>query len=216
MALVCHMLRYALNAYESATVFYTASGDSIPLVGAELLADPWRQLGIPQGTPVTGISAKERVPDMPIFEASRRAALCRAELPPMSARCYGSQWVMLSREHAGMVVMSGTLNCEKLKGIYKETLARPTDGHTNLHARFHPEEEYIPYILHVLNQVPWPTEFREIMAEEFTDKSFCTLCKYRAGHARILDERGEQRLKRKLEREQRVRLFMRKVSPLAV
>jgi hypothetical protein len=216
MALVCHMLRYALNAYESATVFYTASGDSIPLVGAELLADPWRQLGIPQGTPVTGISAKERAPDMPIFEASRRAALCRAELPPMPARCYGSQWVMLSREHAGMVVMSGTLNCEKLKGIYKETLARPTDGHTNLHARFHPEEEYIPYILHVLNQVPWPTEFREIMAEEFTDKSFCTLCKYRAGHARILDERGEQRLKRKLEREQRVRLFMRKVSPLAV
>ena len=206
------MLKYALNAYKKATVFYTASGDSIPLVDTHLLADPWSELGIPQGTPVTGITVKNQKPSMPLFEAARQAALSKAELPPMPSRCYGSQWVMLNREHASMVVASGTQNWEKLKGIYNETLAQPQDGHTKLHARFHPDEEYIPYILHVLHEVPWPTEDREIMAEEFTSEPLCALCKYRAGHASILDERSELQLKDKLERQQKVRLFMRKVQ----
>ena len=50
------------------------------------------------------------------------------------------------------------------------------------------------------------------MAEEFTSEPLCALCKYRAGHASILDERSELQLKDKLERQQKVRLFMRKVQ----
>ena len=140
------------------------------------------------------------------------ARLRKFELPPMLARCYGSQWVMLSREYAIMVVDTGKREHDKLKGIYNEALALPWDGHTKRHARVHPEEEYIPYILHVLNHVPWPTSFGEIMDEKPTDEPCCALYNYRVGHASVLDKKGEEQRKAVLARLGRVRLFMRKVQ----
>jgi hypothetical protein len=211
-SVLCDLLHYAADVYKEANVFYTASGDSIPLVSAELLADPWRPLGLTEGTSVTGIGVTDVRPDVQAFEDARCAALSKFDLPPMPGRCYGSQWVMLTREHAALVVETGSRLQDKLKGIYNEAVALPQDGHTKRHARFHPDEEYAPYILHVLNQVPWPTAFAEIMDEKPTDEKCCNLCRYRVGHASVLNKKVEEQRKAALARRGRVRLFMRKVQ----
>ena len=47
--LVCRMLKYALNAYRHATVvFYTCSGDGIPIVNGDTLEQPWAHVGLPE------------------------------------------------------------------------------------------------------------------------------------------------------------------------
>ena len=110
---------------------------------------------------------------------------------------------------AEVVVTLGVEHHNALSGAYRAAYAHATDGHSKSHARLHPDEEFVPYIIHVLVQRPWPLHnLLCIMAEkQDVSESMCTQCNYRAGHAARLSKHDEQRCMLDAKR-----LFMRKVG----
>ena len=186
--LVCRMLKYALTAYRHATVFYTCSGDGIPIVNGDTLEQPWAHMGLPEGAPILGIDPNDKKVAMPEWEHIRQQALTSRGLPPMPPQCYGSQWIGLARCDAEAVVDAGEKHGVALTGAYRDSYAHAAHGHGLGHARLHPEEEFIPYLLHVLEARAWPEVYGCIMAE-LTDAapSRCPLCRFRVGHSAVLD-----------------------------
>ena len=117
-------------------------------------------------------------------------------------------WMGLVRVDAEVVVTLGVEHHDALSGAYRAAYAHAADGHSKSHARLHPDEEFAPYIIHVLAQRSWPLHNLPcIMAEKQVSESMCTQCNYRAGHAARLSKRDEQRC-----RLDEKRLFMRKVE----
>ena len=50
---------------------------------------------------------------------------------------------------AEIVVTLGVEHHDALSGAYRAAYAHATDGHSKSHARLHPDEEFVPYIIHV-------------------------------------------------------------------
>ena len=209
--LICRMLKYALNAYRHATILYTCSGDGIPIVNGDTLERPWAHVGLPEGSPILGINPNDKRITVPEWEPIRQEALAGHGLPPMPVWCYGSQWVGLARCDAEAVVAAGEKHGVALAGAYREAYAHAIHGHGQGHARLHPEEEFLPYVLHVLSARTWPEVYGCVMAEA-TDASpsRCPLCRFRVGHSAVLDPAREERVRRLSPS----CLFLRKVTPL--
>ena len=53
----------------------------------------------------------------------------------------------------------------RLAAAYRAAYTHKGTEHTAGHARLHPEEEFIPYLLHVVCACPWPDHHLYIMAE---------------------------------------------------
>ena len=209
--LVRRMLQYALIAYPHATVFYTCSGDGIPIVNGDTLEQPWAHVGLPNGAPILGVDPHDTKITVPEWEPIRQAALSRHGLPHMPPQCYGSQWVGLARCDAEAVVNAGQKHGAALTGAYRASYAHAADGHGMGHARLHPDEEFIPYILHVLEARAWPDVYGSIMAHcTAAAPSRCPICRFRVGHSSVLDPVREERLRRMSP----TSLFMRKVDKL--
>ena len=82
----------------------------------------------------------------------------------------------------------------RLAAAYRAAYTHKGAEHTAGHARLHPEEEFIPYLLHVVCACPWPAHHLYIMAESQASEVKCVPCKYRAGHGKLLTARDEVRL----------------------
>ena len=210
--LIRRMLKYALNAYRHATIVYTCSGDGIPIVNGDTLERPWAHVGLPEGSPILGINPNDTRITVPEWEPIRQSALADHGLPPMPVACYGSQWVGLTRSDAEAVVAAGEKYGSALAGAYRTAYAHAVDGHGQGHARLHPDEEYLPYVLLVLSARPWPEVYGCVMAEA-TDASpsRCPLCRFRVGHGAVLTPAREERVRTRLSPSC---LFLRKVTPL--
>ena len=209
--LICRMLEYALNAYQHATIVYTCSGDGITIVSGDILERPWAHVGMPEGSPILGINPTEKRITVPKWEPLRQLALSGHCLPPMPVKCYGSQWVGLTRSDAEAVVAANEKHGAALAGAYRTAYAYAAHGHGQGHARLHPEEEFLPYVLHVLSARPWPEVYGRVMAEA-TDASpsRCPLCHFRVGHSAVLTPAREESVRRLSPS----CLFLRKVTPL--
>ena len=136
------------------------------------------------------------------------------DLPPVADGCLGSQWIALTRASAEIVVKGGTAHREQLRRAFRSSYAYaiPTQ-HSISHARLSPDEEFIPYLLHVVGKVPFPTECRLIMQEKTAvDHRKCPECGYNIGHSKVLSVQEETRELAKVERSGA--LFMRKVAPM--
>ena len=207
--LMRRMLAMALRTYPKAVYFYTCPGNGVPIAPIEAILDPrMRQPELSHGASLLGIPASDVRPTIPAWERIRNDALRTRGLPPIPPRCYGSMWMGLAREDAEIVVALGVEHHDALSGAYRAAYAHATDGHSKSHARLSPDEEFVPYIIHVLAQRPWPLhDLLCIMAEKQVSEKMCTQCGYRAGHAARLSERDEQRC-----RLDEKRLFMRKVG----
>ena len=210
--LIRRMLKYALNAYRHATIVYTCSGDGIPIVNGDTLERPWAHVGLPEGSPILGINPNDTRITVPEWEPIRQSALADHGLPPMPVACYGSQWVGLTRSDAEAVVAAGEKYGSALAGAYRTAYAHAVDGHGQGHARLHPDEEFLPYVLLVLSARPWPEVYGCVMAEA-TDASpsRCPLCRFRVGHGAVLTPAREERVRTRLSPSC---LFLRKVTPL--
>ena len=208
--LVRRMLKYALNAYRHATIFYTCPGDGIPIVSGAILERPWAHVGLPKGSPILGIDPTDTKISVPQWEPVRQLALANHGLPEMPVWCYGSQWVGLARCDAEAAVAAGEEHSLALTGAYREAYAHAHDGHGRGHARLHPDEEFLPYVLHVLAERAWPEVYGCVMAE-VTDaaRATCTLCRFRVGHGTVLDPASEERVRLMSP----TCLFLRKVTP---
>jgi hypothetical protein len=68
--------------------------------------------------------------------------------------------------------------------------------HSASHARLAPDEEFIPYLLHVIGRRAWPEAHFHIMAELQASEPKCRQCEYRAGHGKLLTATEEKRLKK--------------------
>ena len=207
--LMRQMLAMALRTYPKAVYFYTCPGNGVPIAPVEAILDPrLRQPQLPLGASLLGIPAVDMRPMIPAWERVRNDALLARGLPQMPPRCYGSMWMGLVRADAEVVVVFGVEHHDALSGAYRAAYAHAVDGHSKSHARLHPDEEFVPYIIHVLAGRPWPVhDLLCIMAEKQVSENKCTQCHYRAGHGAMLSERDEKRCMLDAKR-----LFMRKVE----
>ena len=186
--LLLDMLAMALTTYGDASSFWTCSGDGVPMVTAEALVDGG-------GESVLGIEARQVAPAMPQWEGLRARALEEANLPPMPWQCYGSQWIRLGREDAELLVRLGNQHYDALRSAFRATYAYASDGHDSNHSRMHPEEEFVPYLLHVIGRRPWPTAEgarKRVMLERTVAEVKCKACRYRAGHSALLTDQQER------------------------
>jgi hypothetical protein len=71
-------------------------------------------------------------------------------------------------------------------GAYRAAYAHASAEHSASHARLAPDEEFIPYLLHVIGRRPWPEAHFHIMAELQASEPKCHQCAYRAGHGKLL------------------------------
>jgi len=211
--LMLGMVGYALATYPAAGYIYTCPGNGIPIVGAEeAMEDPRRlQPNLPLGGSLLGIPGWEEPRTMPKWEPARVEAMATQGLPPIPARCYGSMFVGLSRKHAQRLVELAPKYLPLLTKAYRAAYAHAGTEHSADHARLHPEEEFIPYLLHVVDSRAWPTAHFHIMAEEQDSEPKCRQCEYRAGHGKLLIGRDEEA---RLMKNRRECLFLRKVQPL--
>jgi hypothetical protein len=212
--LMRRMLSQAMDLYASAAVFYTCPGNGVPLVPAATLIDVWTHYGLPQETSILGVPTRNESATIMAWEPLRAKALKDNNLPAMSPQCYGSMWIALCREDARLVVRLGELHHQALSAIYRATYALASDGHSSGHARVHPDEEFVAYLLHGVAKRPWPKpgDFAQIMAEKtlLPTPLLCELCKYRVGHAAPLSPQAEARM-RKGSASAGGPLFLRKV-----
>ena len=185
--LLVGMLQHALHVYPNAASFFTCSGDGVPLCAAGGFLQGWEQS-------VLGVPPREVQPAMPGWEQVRQAALADHGLPSMPTRCYGSQWVHLTRKHARCVALLGERHLGQLKAAYRASYAYQQDGHGTGHARMHPDEEFVAYLLCVVGGNPWPTTQRTVMSEKTAEEVKCRACRYRAGHAALLTAGQEAKL----------------------
>jgi hypothetical protein len=207
--LALDMIQHAIRTYPNVKVLYTASGDSMPVVSAEVL------LGVAQD--MLGINPREPFP-IKKWQAERTRAMTAEGLPPVADGCLGSQWIALTRASAEIVVREGTAHREQLRRAFRSSYAyanptkHPTQ-HSISHARLNPDEEFIPYLLHVVGKVPFPAECLLIMQEKTAvDRRRCKECGYNIGHSKVLSVQEEARELAKVERSGA--LFMRKVLPM--
>jgi hypothetical protein len=76
-----------------------------------------------------------------------------------------------------------------------------------------PDEEFIPYLLHVVGKVPFPAACLLIMQEKTAvDRRRCKECGYNIGHSKVLSVQEEAGELAKANRSGA--LFMRKVVPM--
>ena len=109
-----------------------------------------RQPELSHGASLLGIPVSDVRPTIPAWERVRNDALRTRGLPPIPPRCYGSMWMGLASEDAEAVVALGVEHHDALSGAYRAAYAHATDGHSKSHARLSPDEEFVPYIIHVL------------------------------------------------------------------
>ena len=211
--LMVGMVGYAVQTYQRVAYIYTCPGDGIPIAGGDAMEDPRRlQPSLPQGASLLGIPAvqdpavKEK-PTMPKWEPARVKAMATQDLQPIPARCYGSMWVGLSRVDADLLMSLVPRHQARLAAAYRAAYAHAGAEHSASHARLAPDEEFIPYLLHVIGRRAWPKAHFHIMAELQARGQKCHQCEYRAGHGKLLTATEEKRLK-----EGSVCLFMRKVK----
>jgi hypothetical protein len=212
--LMVGMVGYAVKTYTMVDYIYTCPGNGIPNKGAEDMVDPRRlQPSLPQGASLLGIPAvkdpavKEK-PTMPNWEPARvKAMATQGYLQPIPARCYGSMWIGLSRVDANLLLAMAPVEMPKLAKAYRAAYAHAGPEHAANHARLAPDEEFIPYLLHVVAGRPWPAAHYCIMAEIQASDSKCWQCAYRAGHGKVLTAKEEAKFKKGS-----ARLFLRKVQ----
>jgi len=207
--LMVGMVGYAVQTYTMVKYIYTCPGDGIPIAGGDAMEDPRRlQPSLPQGASLLGIPAEEEEPTMPNWEPARVKAMAKqGYLEPIPARCYGSMWVGLSRVDADLLMSLVPRHQARLAAAYRAAYAHAGAEHSASHARLAPDEEFIPYLLHVIGRRAWPKAHFHIMAELQARGQKCHQCEYRAGHGKLLTATEEKRLK-----EGSVCLFMRKVK----
>ena len=183
--LMRRMLAMALRTYPKAAYFYTCPGNGVPIAPIEAIIDPrMRQPELSHGASLLGIPASNVRPMIPAWERVRNDALQARGLPPIPPRCYGSMWMGLVRVDAEVGVTLGVEHHDALSGAYRAAYAHAADGHSKSHARLHPDEEFVPYIIHVLAQRPWPLHNLPcIMAEKQVSESMCTQQCMRPGSA---------------------------------
>ena len=212
--LMVGMVGYAVKTYQRVAYIYTCPGDGIPIAGGDAMEDPRRlQPSLPQGASLLGIPAvqdpavKEK-PTMPNWEPARvKAMATQGYLQPIPARCYGSMWIGLSRVDANLLLAMAPVEMPKLAKAYRAAYAHAGPEHAANHARLAPDEEFIPYLLHVVAGRPWPAAHYCIMAEKQASDSKCWQCAYRAGHGKVLTAKEEAKFKKGS-----ARLFLRKVQ----
>ena len=207
--LTLDMIQHAIRTYPNVKVLYTASGDSMPVVSAEVL------LGVAQD--MLGINPREPFP-IKKWQAERTRAMLDEGLPTVADGCLGSQWIALTRASAEIVVREGTTHREQLRRAFRSSYAyaiptqHPTQ-HSISHARLNPDEEFIPYLLHVVGKVPFPAACLLIMQEKTAvDRRRCKECGYNIGHSKVLSVQEEAGELAKANRSGA--LFMRKVVPM--
>jgi hypothetical protein len=116
-------------------------------------------------------------------------------------------WVGLSRVDANLLLAMAPDHLPKLAKAYRAAYAHAGPEHAANHARLAPDEEFIPYLLHVVAGRPWPAAHYCIMAEKQASDSKCWQCAYRAGHGKVLTAKEEAKFKKGS-----ARLFLRKVQ----
>ena len=207
--LMVGMVGYAVQTYQRVAYIYTCPGDGIPIAGGDAMEDPRRlQPSLPQGASLLGIPAEEEEPTMPNWEPARVKAMAKqGYLEPIPARCYGSMWVGLSRVDADLLMSLVPGHQVRLAAAYRAAYAHAGAEHSASHARLAPDEEFIPYLLHVIGRRAWPEAHFHIMAELQASEPKCRQCEYRAGHGKLLTATEEKRLKKGS-----ACLFMRKVQ----
>jgi hypothetical protein len=160
------------------------------------------------GASLLGIPAVEEKPTMPNWEPARvKAMATQGYLQPIPARCYGSMWVGLSRADADLLMSLAPGHQARLAAAYRAAYAHAGAEHAASHARLAPDEEFIPYLLHVVGRRPWPVAHFCIMAEKQAGEPKCWQCAYRAGHGKLLSATEEAELKKGS-----ACLFLRKVQ----
>ena len=209
--LLLDMLDMALTTYEHASSFWTCSGDGVPLVTADALVDCGE-------ASVLGTEARSVKPAMPQWEEMRARALEEVQLPKMPWQCYGSQWILLQREDAQLLVRLGKQHYAALKAAFRSTYAYASDGHNSNHSCMHPEEEFVPYLLHVVGERPWPTAEvaeKRVMLERTVSERKCKVCGYRVGHSALLSKAEEaEELRACKAKGVASAAFIRKVRPI--
>jgi hypothetical protein len=98
----------------------------------------------------------------------------------------------------------------RLAAAYRAAYAHAGAEHSASHARLAPDEEFIPYLLHVIGGRAWPKAHFHIMAELQAAEPKCHQCAYRAGHGKLLTAKEEAQLKKR--KRTSACLFLRKVQ----
>jgi hypothetical protein len=208
--LMVGMVGYAVQTYQRVAYIYTCPGDGIPIAGGDAMVDPRRlQPSLPQGASLLGIPAVEEKPTMPNWEPARvKAMATQGYLQPIPARCYGSMWVGLSRADADLLISLAPGHQARLSAAYRAAYAPAGAEHSASHARLAPDEEFIPYLLHVIGGRRWAKAHFHVMAEVQAKERKCNQCEYMAGHGKLLTAAEEVRLRKRSA----CCLFMRKVQ----
>jgi hypothetical protein len=208
--LMIDMVGYAVKTYPDVRYIYTCPGNGVPIAGGEAMVDPRRlQPNLPLGESLLGIPAVEEKPTMPNWEPARvKAMATQGYLQPIPARCYGSMWVGLSRADADLLMSLAPGHQARLAAAYRAAYAHAGAEHAASHARLAPDEEFIPYLLHVIGGRRWPKAHFHIMAEVQAKERKCNQCEYMAGHGKLLTAAEEVRLRKRSA----CCLFMRKVQ----
>jgi len=208
--LMIDMVGYAVKTYPDVRYIYTCPGNGVPIAGGEAMVDPRRlQPNLPLGGSLLGIPARaeERCTIRNWEPARVKAMATQGYLEPIPARCYGSMWVGLSRVDADLLMSLVPGHQVRLAAAYRAAYAHAGAEHSASHARLAPDEEFIPYLLHVIGRRAWPEAHFHIMAELQASEPKCRQCEYRAGHGKLLSATEEKRLKKGS-----ACLFMRKVQ----
>jgi len=207
--LMVGMVGYAVQTYKMVAYIYTCPGNGIPIAGGDAMEDPRRlQPSLPQGASLLGIPAVEEEPTIAKWELAREEAMRAQGLPPIPHRCYGSMWIGLSRADADLLMSLAPGHQDRLSAAYRAAYAPAGAEHSASHARLAPDEEFIPYLLHVIGGRRWPKAHFHIMAEVQAKERKCNQCEYMAGHGKLLTAAEEVRLRKRSA----CCLFMRKVQ----
>ena len=221
-------MEFALQAYRQVHTLYVAPGNGIPVQPAAEFLDPSRSftcLGTPLGShmALSQWRGGDRV---------RTEALKQSGLPALPAWCLGEGFIRITRLDAQTVVQRARCKnadgwdvVRKLHDVCMKTrqLVSPLPDapfqlrgpHDREHELTSPDEEFIPYLLHVLGSVKRRrTGQRSIMYciadEAIASTPLCRACKYTAGRAAVLTE--EQVADSLAAARKAGCMFMRKVS----
>ena len=203
-------MEFALEAYRQVHTLYVAPGNGIPVQPAAEFLDPSRSstcLGIPLGSHMALSQWKggDRI---------RNKALKESGLPALPAWCLGEGFIRLSRPDAEIVVErarwcadpedpGGWDVVRKLHDVCMKTrqLVSPLPNapfqlrgpHDREHELTSPDEEFIPYLLHVLGKAKRRRTGQDtimycIVDADVASTPLCRACKYTAGRAAVLTE----------------------------
>ena len=202
-------MEFALEAYRHVHTLYVAPGNGMPIQPAAVFLDPSHSstcLGIPLGSHMA-------LPQWKGGDRIRNRALWEKGLPPLPAWCLGETFIRIIRPDAQTVVERarcidpkdphGVDVVRKLYDVSMKTrqLVSPPPNapfqligpHDREHELTSPEEEFIPYLLHVLGKVKrrrtgQRSIMYDIVDEDVASTPLCRACKYTAGRAAVLTE----------------------------